>query len=145
MYNAALAHRLARNDERALLFYHLFLEADPKSTLRADVNDRIAELEKQIAANDASEAPLPSTKPTTVAAQPKPTPLPNTTAVTTVTLPSPAPVATPTIQAVDHTPLARKWWLWTIVGGVVVVAVVVSVAVGVTESNGPSGPPAIHF
>lgn len=44
----------------------------------------------------------------------------------------------------DRRPLYKKWWLWTIVGGVVVAGVVVGVAVGVTQ-KGPSGPPAINF
>jgi hypothetical protein len=35
-----------------------------------------------------------------------------------------------------RTPVYKKWWLWTIVGGVVVAAVVVGVAVGVATQPG---------
>jgi len=45
-------------------------------------------------------------------------------------------------------PLYRKWWLWTIIGGVVVAGVVTGVAVGVAVNNSnriPEGVPVFRF
>ncbi len=147
LYNAALAHRLARNDERSLYFYRLYLRVDPKSKVRQQALESITELEKTIAAAEFAPpvSPRPAVAPPPAVAEPP--------AVNKAAPPSPAPEAVASssqatvVVAADanRTPVYKKWWLWTIVG-VVVVGVVVGAAVGATSSSGgPSGPPAIHF
>ena len=54
-------------------------------------------------------------------------------AVTTIT-PTPTPTKTPT----GPTPLVKKWWLWTAVGGAIVVGVGVGLAVGLTPNDARS-------
>lgn len=50
LYNIAQAHRLANEPERALFFYRSYLNADPATGARPEVVERIAQLEKLVAA-----------------------------------------------------------------------------------------------
>jgi hypothetical protein len=43
------------------------------------------------------------------------------------------------------TPVYKKWWLWTAVGGVVVVGVAVGLGVGLSGSSGPATFPRVSF
>jgi outer membrane biosynthesis protein TonB len=215
LYNAAQAHRLAGNDERALYFYRVYLRVEPKSKMRAEVQDRIAALEKAVQRGTASSpppsspppsnarppsSPAPSTTPppspapsatppsspapsTAPPASPAPSTTPPPSPPPSSTAPAPAPTpssaapasapppsgspsattppaaaaptsATPgdstaapanavSAQAPEKTPVYKKWWLWTIVG-VVVVGVAIGAGVGAT-AGGSNSPPAIHF
>jgi hypothetical protein len=65
-----------------------------------------------------------------------------TSAPTTTTTTAPTTTTATTAQAEttkprDTTPVYKKWWLWTIVGGVVVVGVGVGVGVAVSQKGEP--------
>lgn len=67
LYNCAQAYRLGKEPEKALLFYRSFLSADPDTAQRDEVERRIAELERIIAAqNKENERPPNSVTPTQV-------------------------------------------------------------------------------
>jgi tetratricopeptide (TPR) repeat protein len=124
LYNIAQAYRLAGGlEEKALFFYKSFLQRAPKAPNRAEVVGRIQDLEKVL--EDRKLHPKPAE------------PVPMATPKPAETRPAPAP---PVVQPAQlsgkserPTPVYKKWWLWTIVGGVVVAGVVVGVAVGVTS------------
>jgi hypothetical protein len=208
LYNAAQAHRLAGNDERALYFYRVYLRVEPKSKMRAEVQERIAALEKAVQGGTPASAAPTSPRPTAPGPAPASPPPVSPSPRTPVTPPpaapapssqpaSPAPASPPatsppasaapasgtagvspsgttstpasgapaggtapatpgegsadtsssspavTAHASEKTPVYKKWWLWTIVG-VVVVGVAVGAGVGAT-AGGSNSPPAIRF
>lgn len=91
------------------------------------------------------EKPLPSAPPPAVVEKPAPTvPQPAEAAKAAAEPPpGPAPGALATSGAASRgdrgTPVYKKWWLWTIVG-VVVVGAAVGIGVGVAESGSASPP-----
>lgn len=48
LFNLAQAHRLKRDYEQALDFYHAYLKLEPQASNRADVEARISEMERQL-------------------------------------------------------------------------------------------------
>jgi hypothetical protein len=150
LYNIAQAYRLGSDLANALFFYRSFLRNAPETPNRAEVERRIAALEKQIAEQKAlatappNSAVAPGTQPPPstpeAAVEPKPEPRPEPAAPPP---PSPAPVIV-VASAPPPTPVYKRWWLWTIVG-VAVVGVGVGVGVGVAESGGGNTIPSTHF
>jgi hypothetical protein len=93
LYNAAQAHRLAGNKERALALYKNYLRIYAKKDKQAEIQARIAELEKAIARDKAiAEKPPNTTEP--VAAAPPPAAPPPALAA-----PPPVPAAPPPVAA----------------------------------------------
>ena len=157
LYNAAQAHRLAGNKERALLLYQSYARIYGAQERRAEVQARIDELTRAIA-RDKAAAPPPASAPVpppaatdvsptgaTRAAQgaspPLPPPLP----------PAPNPSASETPradqngQAIRTAPAARdqsivtRPWFWVAGGGVAAVVIVVLVlTLGGTSDPSPS-------
>jgi tetratricopeptide (TPR) repeat protein len=133
LYNLGQAHRLAQNPEQALYFYRAYLRTSDDPPNRAEVEERIATLEKLIAEKRDLTRPPDHTIPPGEQATPpveKPVQPPPATAVA-------APVAAAPMVAAPprRTPIYKKWWFWTIIGGVVVAGAVVGIAVGVTQSQ----------
>lgn len=126
LFNAAQSRRLASENDKALVLYKNYLALYPRSKNGADVREQIAKLEDAIAAAEKAKTspPTGTVEPAKPENEPKETP------------PQVA-VAPPPEQPHDQpAPVYKKWWLWTIVGVVVVAAVVVPVAV-VTSSPAP--------
>ncbi len=98
------------------------LPRDPEPTPVAVVEPRRKPVEPK---------PEPVDEPTTPRSQPTParTAEPTTTAAATTT------GATTTARPPEKTPIYKKWWLWTIVGGVVVVGVGVGVGVALAAKS----------
>lgn len=121
LYNLGQSYRLANDAEQALYFYRAYLRTAPDSANRAEVEERIAALEKETAARPTSPTPSPpslNTNPTPQApAQGTPEP--------TV---SPATATTATTRP-QHKPVYKQWWFWTI-GGAVVAGGAVGLGVG---------------
>jgi tetratricopeptide (TPR) repeat protein len=123
LYNMAQAHRLAGHLDKAVRFYRNYLRLAPETPLRAAIEERIGELEKTLAAQQAAAPPqgtMPPAPSTTPIVSPPAIPVtlpPPTTAPEVALVEKPAPVD-------EATPVYKKWWLWTIVGVVVVGAVV---------------------
>ena len=90
LFNIAQAHRQNGNLQRAIFFYRRYLDADPKTKDRADIEKRIKDAESQLAAekerslSPAAPAPQPAPAPPTVVVMQAPAPAPQTT-------PAPAP------------------------------------------------------
>jgi tetratricopeptide (TPR) repeat protein len=124
LYNIAQAHRLGGEPEKALFCYRRYLSNVPKAPNRADVENRIAELERAVAELKKQQtAPPTDPSPPPVTLEPTPAPAP------VVAAPEPAPAPAPR----KDTPVYKKWWLWTIVGGVLVAGAAVTTAVVLTR------------
>jgi hypothetical protein len=163
LYNAAQAHRLAGNKERAVILYQNYLRLYSKAVRRSEVETRVDELKKAIErdrqlatsppittmpsalppgppASDLTVAPAPVvTAPAaaaTVASSPaKPAPLPAAFG----TGPSAAVlVAKPEPAETEKRALFQKPLFWGAVGGVVAAAVVVVLIVALGGPKDPS-------
>jgi tetratricopeptide (TPR) repeat protein len=142
LYNIAQCYRLLKNNTEAIHFYQRYLRRAPDAPNRTEVEHKISALEDaQAAQQRAATAPpqavlVPSHNATPEGAPPSEpreavtaAPVPDQVVITTAPTPSQRP-----------TPLYKKWWLWTAVGGALAAAVVIGVAVGVTQSREPSSP-----
>jgi hypothetical protein len=148
LYNAAQSHRLANENQKALLLYKNIVKLYPTSKYAAESKDRIEKLEQAIATTQSPPnqpapvilggtptpaAPPPVATPPAVApapVQPLVAPAPTATPVPAAPPPSApaATVATTPPPPGGETPVYEKWWFWTAIGVVVVGAVVVAVA-----------------
>ena len=139
LFNIAQCQRLMSQKQEAVRSYRIYLQKRPETPNRAEIEKIIVTLEDAIRRDNTATA-LPPTgvesanprvedKPP-VAPAPEPTPAPVVVAT-----------AAPPPQAVDTTPLYKKWWLWAIVGGVVVAGVAVGVGVGVAANSHPDFKP----
>jgi tetratricopeptide (TPR) repeat protein len=74
LLNLAQAYRQAGNADKALRFYRKYLEKVPKTPYRADIEEKIAALEKQVKTGEGTTAPPPAngsgTEPGSGAGQP---------------------------------------------------------------------------
>jgi tetratricopeptide (TPR) repeat protein len=130
LYNIAQAYRLGNDLDKALFFYRSYLSALPEATNRGEVEQRITKLEASIAEQKKAAAPAEK--------QEKVEPPPTTAPVVT---PAPAPPNVLTATAPPppaHTPVYKKWWLWTIVG-VAAAGAATGIALGVTMSDRTRG------
>jgi hypothetical protein len=178
LYNIAQAHRLGGDFDKAVFFYKGYVRAQPQAKNRGEVQKRIAELELAIEAKRRGQERPPNV-PATVeprarpqtatsqppaasepATQPRPSVPATTTSEPATATPPPSdvqtqaaqPTTTQTASNADTSsdkPVWKKWWFWTIIGGVVVVGVVVAVAVVATQApsfgaNLPETGPAAH-
>jgi hypothetical protein len=150
LYNAAQAHRLAGNKERALSLYENYLRVYGKRDKREEVETHIVELKQAIEHDKAvATSPPTGTEPTAGAAVASPPvlvipPPSRSPAGPPVASLSPSPsspsvlVSQPTPAQADDRSLVEKPWFWVVVGGGVVAAVVVGVLVASGGSKDPS-------
>ncbi len=127
LFNAAQSWRLAGDNQKALVLYKNYLQLYPNAGNTDQVREQIAKLNEAIAAAEQAKTapPTNTVEPGSqqTAAQPPPVAAPV----------APAPAPQVTTKDEGPTPLYTKWWLWTAIGGVVVVGVVVAVAVVETQ------------
>jgi hypothetical protein len=147
LYNAAQSHRLANDNQKALLLYKNIVKLHPTSKYAAESKDRIEKLEAAIATTQSppnqpapvqlgaggTATPPAASPPVQPLTQPAPGAAPPPAALPPpVAAPGPAPAATLTATAPPpsggETPIYSKWWFWTGAGIVVVGAVVAIVA-----------------
>ena len=130
LYNLAQSHRLSNNPEQAVYFYQTYLRMAPEAANRAEVEERIAALQKLLAEKRNTERPpdhaLPPSDSKATSAQTTPPPPTATTSETTTTVQATQSPSSHT----DHKPLYRRWWFWTITG-VVVAGAAVGIGLGV--------------
>ena len=167
LYNAAQAHRLGGNKERAVTLYQNYLRLYTKAIRRTEVEARIEELKKAIQRDrDLATSPptttLPSSMPPASSAAvaepaapasapsspPPPSVAPSSPALASAPAavdlkPSPAVpvlITRPEPEATDKRSLTQKPLFWTAVGGGVaaVVVVVLIVALGGAKDPSPS-------
>jgi tetratricopeptide (TPR) repeat protein len=153
LYNAAQSHRLANDNQKALLLYKNIVKLYPTSKYAAESKDRIEKLTQAIATTQSppnqpalvevgvgtpGAATPPPAPPPAGTVQPIGQPAPTATAVPVAPPPS-APAATvaaaPPPSGSADTPVYEKWWFWTAIGVVVVGAVVI-----VAASSGSTTP-----
>ncbi|HXI60194.1 MAG TPA: tetratricopeptide repeat protein, partial [Polyangia bacterium] len=60
LYNLAQSYRLAGNPEQALRFYRTYLRKNPKPPNRADIEEKIAQLEKLVDQKTATQTSPPT-------------------------------------------------------------------------------------
>ena len=161
LYNAAQAHRLGGDKERALTLYENYLHVYGKRDSRADeVQRHINEL-KTAATRDksAGTTPSPANSSVNAAAPPPmptvPPPAPTTGPPPATPLPPPpftaAPppgaatvpvlVAQPAPNSSDDRPATHRKWPWVVVGGAIVIAAATAILIanrGSTKDPTPS-------
>lgn len=154
LFNMAQCQRLLGEKPEALRSYRLYLRKIPNSPNRAEIENVISSLEAAIE-QDKTATALPPTgvdpatgkQRTRTTAEPppfenKPAEAISPPAAVETAPPPPQPQVVeekPAPKKDESTPLYKKWWLWTAVGGVVVVAVAVGVGVAAsTPNNAPT-------
>ena len=148
LFNMAQCQRQLGDFDGAIFSYRSYLRAKPDAPNRADVEERIREMEQaqqrkiQQGAPTGVEPPKGQPRPVPMGVTPAPTtplgssPPPATTGPAAGPAQTPAPTVAPAAvepQAPGATaqPIYKKWWLWTIVGGVVLAGAGVGVGVAV--------------
>lgn len=125
LFNIAQCERQLGHKREAVREYRAYLNnAGDNADNRDEINKIIAQLEKEIA-DEQSTAKMPPTSVT-----PPPPATTPTSATTTLTASAPPPA--------ERTPAYKKWWVWTIVGGVAVAGAAAGLAVGLTHNGAPS-------
>ncbi|HZS40593.1 MAG TPA: hypothetical protein VFF06_27360 [Polyangia bacterium] len=154
-YNIARCYDALERYPEAIAEYKRYVFRTPNLPDADEARSRVAVLKKRMAALEAAGTRLPP------GGAPPSTPPPSAVAPAPVApappepraAPSPAPVAAPLVQAPRvvvpplvvarprpaRTPLYKKWWLWTAVGGAAVIVIAVGVGVGVGASGSPPG------
>ncbi len=114
LFNLAQCHKRLtgrKHLERAIFYFKSYLQNEPASPLREDIEAEIGRLVKQL-----RETPEPA--PTTAPIGPSSTPVP----------PPPPPVSRP---------IYKRWWFWTLIGAAVAGAAA-GAAAGTTHKSGPA-------
>jgi tetratricopeptide (TPR) repeat protein len=76
LYNIAQSHRQNNDPARAIFFYRRYLEAEPGAKNRADIEQRIKDMQSQLnAKSENAPAPAPAPQPIVVVAPPMPQPV----------------------------------------------------------------------
>jgi tetratricopeptide (TPR) repeat protein len=146
LYNAAQAHRLAGNKQRALALYQSLLRMFGKQVAnQAEIRNHIDSL-KQAIENDktVSTRPPVTTQPAEVPKTPESAPKPEPTPAATPSVsPAPAAATTVTTSAPERKPIVKKAWFWVaVVGGAAVVATGIGLGVALGSSKSD---PAVTF
>jgi tetratricopeptide (TPR) repeat protein len=155
LYNAAQAHRLAGDKERALILYQNYLRIYPKAGKRSEVESRIEELKKAIE-RDREVATSPPTTTIPATGLPGSAGYEGNTPGFTPAPPASAPVPPPVVEVKAANPaapiligqpeptvsenrsLTHKPLFWAAVGGVVAAAAVVVLVVALSGPKDPS-------
>jgi tetratricopeptide (TPR) repeat protein len=139
LYNAAQAHRLADNKQRALLLYQSYLRLfGDRVNNRPEVERHIAKLKAAVESEREAVKSPPTT--TTQSVVPPSTGETSTTATNPVTNSRSSSTALmETSKPRDDRPLIKKPWFWGVVaGGAAVVALGVGLGVGLGTFKDPS-------
>lgn len=144
LFNAAQSRRLAGENQKALVLYKNFLQLYPSSPQIGAVREQIDKLQEAIAAEEKAKTspPTSTVEPkSNVGEAPPPQQPPPQATTTTTQAPPPSPPQS------EKPSVLKKWWLWVAIGGVVVLAIVIPVAVVATQpkwANLPDQGPGPH-
>jgi hypothetical protein len=148
LYNAAQSHRLANDNQKALLLYKNIVKLYPTSKYAGESKDRIEKLEQAIATTQsppnqpapvmlgASPAAAPPATPVQPLAPPAPAAQPVPAAPPPLATTS-APAATVTATApppAEDKPLYQRWWFWA-GAGVIVVGAIAGIALATSSTT----------
>jgi tetratricopeptide (TPR) repeat protein len=125
LFNIAQCFRQLGDKEQAIRSFRTYLAKVPDAPNSDDVKHTIATLQEAIDKERAARSGPPQG--TLEPSRPEPTVAPT---------PSPAPSVVETKPVDRGTPVYKKWWLWTLVG-VVVVGAAVGAGVGVATARPP--------
>jgi len=152
LFNIAQCHRMMGNKQEAVRGYRTFLREAPDAPNRVEVEQLIASLDAAIREDAIAKnrtptgtiVPRDDARPSRTGTEPPPPePLPSaggTAPATGTTQPADNNGAqltatnTPPSRSSDK-PIYKKWWLWTIVGGVAVVGLGVGLGVGLSSGS----------
>jgi tetratricopeptide (TPR) repeat protein len=128
LFNAAQSRRLAGENAKALVLYKNFLHLYPASSNIPAVREQIDKLEPIVAAEQKAKTapPTNTVEPKNEPPAPTPTPEPQQQAQAQQQPPPASP-------SNEKPPFYKKWWFWTAIGAVVVLAVVIPVAIIETQ------------
>jgi hypothetical protein len=133
LFNIAQCHRALGDKQDAVLFYRSYLRKSSDAPNRAEVQNTIAELDAQIAADKQRSPSNPSSSVHVDGAKRPPTP-----AVQPATATETAPMVAAEAPTKRDRPAWKRGWVWGVVAGVVAIGIGVGVGVGVgTASHGP--------
>lgn len=131
LFNIAQCHRQLGQNDDAIRFYSTYLSKVPQAPNQREVRAMIVKLEK-LSAEQHAAAPPPPTTPPVVAPVETPPPVVATPPVVTA---APAVVVVAAPPPPRTTPLYKRWWLWTAVGGAVAIGLGVGLGVGLAHDN----------
>jgi tetratricopeptide (TPR) repeat protein len=158
LFNIAQCHRYLGEKTEALTFYKTYLRKSPNAPNAEDVRGLIKELESALegerraknappagtlgpgpAKSASAKAPDKNKKAEAQKPAEKPAEKPSeNAAVAQVPAAVDTGPATPAPASQQDQPLIKKWWLWTAVGGgVVVIALAVGLGVGLSQGDSP--------
>lgn len=148
LYNAAQAHRVAGNKQRALLLYTNYLRVYGAQVKNSDeVQRHIDTLRKAIESDEKAQTsppvgPLGGKEPPPTTA-PTPAPPPTTGTVESPPAAAPALVVTAPPPPRDDCPLIKKPWFWVVTGGAVLVVAGLAIGLGVGLSGDKNPSPSL--
>jgi tetratricopeptide (TPR) repeat protein len=126
LFNIGQCHRQLDDKKQAVRFFRSYLRELPDAPNHEEVRQLIAGLESAIAAQ---EPPKPAETPPPITLESSPSPEP--AAQPAVSSPAPLEATAPA----PRKPVYKRWWLWTVVGVVVVGGAAVGLAVGLTAPS----------
>jgi tetratricopeptide (TPR) repeat protein len=132
LFNIGQCQRQLHRYEDAERSYRAFLRESPNTPKagREQVQKLVADMEKAVADERAKQPPT-GTEPPSEAVAPAPASSPSLTVHAELTS------GLATKPTVEQRPLYKKWWLWTIVGGVVAAGAAAGIAVVLTRPGAP--------
>lgn len=131
LFNIGQCDRLLGDKVEALRSYKQYLRKVPNAPDRVDTERIVANLELAIE-KEKAQAPAPEPPPSNVPVEHAPA----AAAPTVVTPPIVVLTPPPPTRSADR-PVYKKWWLWTIVGGVVVAGAAVGLGLALSSSGSP--------
>jgi tetratricopeptide (TPR) repeat protein len=129
LFNIAQCERQLNHKQEAIHFYRQYLADAKDATNRDEVQAIIAKLQSSLDDERAAAASKPSQAPSGPAATVPASPPPSTNAATLTATAPPAPAEQ------RATPVYKKWWLWTAVGGAVAIGLGVGLGLGLSGSS----------
>lgn len=136
LFNIAQCERQLGHKREAIREYRAYLNNAESASNRESVQQTIVQLQKEV---DEEDQRVKAAAEAAEAAKPSVTPAPVITPTLAPTAATPALVASAPPPA-EHKPAYKRWWVWTIVGGVVVAGAAATAAVLLTRPSTPTAP-----
>jgi tetratricopeptide (TPR) repeat protein len=128
LLNIGEAYRQLGAQEKALFFYRRYLSSVPDAPNRRQIEEKVAELEQLVTAQQRARSPAP------------PEPLSPALATAPAAAPLPAELqAAPPPPSEPPGPIWNRWWFWAGVGGVVAGGLAVGLLI--SSAQKPQPPP----
>jgi tetratricopeptide (TPR) repeat protein len=135
LFNLGQCYRMIGDKPEAVRSYKQYLRKVPNGPNRAEIEKIVSDLEAAIEQDrTARTRPPDGVRPPNGEGTPAPAPAETGAPSAGATSSS----ATSTTASRAERPVYKKWWLWTIVGGVVVAGVAVGLGVGLTANKAPN-------